>query len=248
MLGHDDTSRRLPSGPAVRNGVIGDFAEEETWRVFRIMSEFVEGFEVLRRVRPAVTVFGSARTIDSHPHYTMGYRLGEALALDGFSLITGGGPGIMEAVNKGARAAGGKSVGLNIVLPFEQKANDYLDIHLEFRYFFCRKMMFLKYSCGVIVLPGGFGTMDELFESLTLIQTCKYPRFPVILMGKDYWNGLLEWLEETMLAESCISPGDMNMYTLTDDIDEARAIVKEHYQRLLTGGIYGMPAGDTIVD
>jgi len=247
MLGHDDTSRRIPSYPAVRNGVIGDFAEEETWRVFRIMSEFVEGFEVLRTVRPAVTVFGSARTERSHPVYDMGFRLGEALAREGFSLITGGGPGIMEAVNKGARTGGGKSIGLNIELPFEQKANGFLDIHLEFRYFFCRKMMFLKYSCGVIVLPGGFGTMDELFESLTLIQTCKYPRFPVIMMGKSYWKGLLEWLEKTMLSEGAISPGDLRMFTVTDDVQEACAIVKDHYERVIVGGTaYGTEGNATI--
>ena len=219
----------------VHNGVIGDFAEEETWRVFRIMAEFVEAFEVLRSVKPAVTVFGSARTLEENSYYKMGYDLARTLAKEGFSIITGGGPGIMEAVNKGAREAGGKSVGLNIVLPFEQKANDFLDIHLEFRYFFARKMMFLKYSCGVVVLPGGFGTMDELFESLTLIQTSKYPVFPVIMMGKEYWAGLLEWLEKRMLTDGNISTCDMRFFRLTDDPEEAKAIIKDHYERVVAG-------------
>ena len=217
------------------NGVVRDFADEETWRVFRIMSEFVEGFEVLRQVRPAVTIFGSARTPVNDTHYRLGYDVARLLAQDGFSVITGGGPGIMEAVNKGARDAGGKSVGLNIVLPFEQKANPYLDIHLEFRYFFCRKMMFLKYSCGVVVLPGGFGTMDELFESLTLIQTCKYPRFPVLLMGSEYWKGLLDWLRATMVAEGNISPEDLSLFTLTDDPAQVRDVIRQHYDRLVSG-------------
>jgi len=227
----------------MRNGVIGDFADDETWRVFRIMAEFVEAFEVLRSVRPAVTVFGSARTLAGHPHYKLGYDLGRTLARDGFSIITGGGPGIMEAVNKGGREAGGKSIGLNIVLPFEQKANDYLDIHLEFRYFFARKMMFLKYSCGVVVLPGGFGTMDELFESLTLIQTSKYPRFPVVLMGKDYWAGLLEWVQKSMLADGNVSPCDLKFFTVTDDPEQACAIVKDHYDRVIVGNVCCNPDG-----
>ena len=224
------------------NGMTGDFAEEETWRVFRIMAEFVEAFEVLRSVRPAVTVFGSARTQDDHRYYQLGYNLAHTLAKEGFSIITGGGPGIMEAVNKGARDAGGKSIGLNIALPFEQKANNFLDIHLEFRYFFARKMMFLKYSCGVVVLPGGFGTMDELFESLTLIQTSKYPRFPVIMMGKEYWAGLLDWLEKRMLADGNISPSDMKVFSLTDDPEEAKAIIRDHYERAVAGN-FGYNSG-----
>ena len=233
----------------VRNGVIGDFAGEETWRVFRIMSEFVEGFEVLRNVQPAVTIFGSARTESSNGYYQMCYELAGALAKQGFSVITGGGPGMMEAANKGAREAGGKSIGLNIVLPFEQKVNDFLDIHIEFRYFFARKMMFLKYSCGVVVLPGGFGTMDELFESLTLIQTSKYPRFPVIMMGTEYWTGLLAWMEKTMLAAGNISPADMRVFTVTDSIEEACAIVKDHYERVIVGDIrYNSGGGGLYVD
>jgi len=221
-----------------RSGVVRDFAEEEPWRIFRIMSEFVEGFDVLSQVRPAVTVFGSSRAASDHPHYQMGFELAKGLAEDGFSIITGGGPGIMEAVNKGAREGGGRSVGLNIELPFEQEANKYLDVHLEFRYFFCRKMMFLKYSCGVVVLPGGFGTMDELFESLTLIQTSKYPRFPLVMMGKDYWKGLLTWLKDTMLREGNISPGDLNTFKLTDNPDEVRNIIKAHYDKLLGEGTH----------
>jgi len=220
-------------------GGMRDFADEETWRVFRIMSEFVEGFEVLRQVRPAVTVFGSARTPANHRYYQMGRELAKGLAEDGFSLITGGGPGIMEAVNRGAREAGGKSIGLNIALPFEQKANEYLDIHLEFRYFFCRKMMFLKYACGVVVLPGGYGTLDELFESLTLLQTSKVPHFPVVLMGKDYWGGLIGWLREAMLNDGNILAEDLNMFTLTDDPAEVRAIIKAHYDSIATGGFHG---------
>jgi len=220
-------------------GGVRDFVDDETWRVFRIMSEFVEGFEVLRKVRPAVTVFGSARTHNNHRYYKLGYELARGLASDGFSLITGGGPGIMEAINKGARDAGGRSVGLNIALPFEQKANNYLDIHLEFRYFFCRKMMFLKYACGVVVLPGGFGTMDELFESLTLLQTSKVPHFPVVLMGSDYWRGLINWLRDSMLAEGNIQPEDLNTFTLTDDPHEARTIIKAHYKSVSSGGFHG---------
>ena len=222
-------------------GEIRDFAEDETWRVFRIMAEFVEGFEVLRKVKPAVTIFGSARTGPSHKYYQLGVDVAKAICRDGFSIITGGGPGIMEAVNKGAREAGGKSIGLNICLPFEQKANDYLDIHLDFRYFFCRKMMFLKYSFGVIVLPGGFGTLDELFESLTLIQTSKYPRFPVVLMGSDYWKGMLDWLKNVMLAEKNICPTDMDLFKLTDDPEEARNIVKSHYDKLVHGRVEYFP-------
>lgn len=219
-----------------RSGVVRDFAEEEPWRVFRIMSELVEGFDVLSQVRPAVTVFGGARTSADHRHYQMGVELAKGLAHDGFSIITGGGPGIMEAVNKGAREGGGRSVGLNIELPFEQEANEYLDVHIEFRYFFCRKMMFLKYSCGVVVLPGGFGTMDELFESLTLIQTSKYPRFPVVMMGADYWQGLIEWLKDSMLREGNILPGDMDTFKVTDDPDEVRKIIRAHCDGLLAVG------------
>lgn len=229
-------SIRKNSGP-LHNGVVSDFADNETWRIFRIMAEFVEAFEELSQVQPAVTVFGSARTPQDHEHYKMGLEVGRVIASEGFSVITGGGPGIMEAVNKGAKEGGGRSIGLNIQLPFEQEANDYLDLHLDFRYFFCRKMMFLKYSCGVIVLPGGFGTMDELFESLTLIQTSKYPRFPMVLMGKDYWQGLIEWLEKSMLADGNISPEDMHTFTLTDDPDKARQVIKRHYDKSIADGI-----------
>lgn len=204
-----------------------DFSQEETWRVFRIMSEFVEGFEVLRHVEPAVSFFGSARAKPSNRYYSMALHTARDLARAGYSIITGGGPGIMEAANHGARLGKGKSIGLNITLPFEQKPNKYIDIYLDFRYFFCRKVMFVKYASGFIILPGGFGTMDELFESLTLIQTQKVRPFPVILMGIAYWKPLVLWLKNKMLHDGAISPEDLKLFTMTDSPDEAVCIIQE---------------------
>ena len=198
---------------------------EEPWRIFRIMAEFVEGFEELSTVGPAVSIFGSARTPRDDKYYELAvdtaYQIGKA----GFGVITGGGGGIMEAANKGANCAGVKSIGLNIELPQEQEPNEFQDIEMHFRYFFCRKVMFLKYAHGFVVMPGGFGTMDELFESLVLIQTLKQAHFPVVLMGSDYWKGLMDWVKETMLNKyKYISPDDLNVYKIIDDPVEAAQV------------------------
>ena len=203
---------------------------KETWQVFRVMSEVVEGYERLGQCGPSVSVFGSARTAPGTPYYELGVTMGRKLSEHGYAVITGGGPGIMEAANKGAQEAGGVSIGLNIVLPHEQSANPYVspDGLLNFDFFFARKVMFVKYAQGFVVLPGGFGTMDELFESLTLIQTHKTARFPVVLMGSDYWSGLLDWIEGTLKAGGYISPGDTDLFTLTDDPDEAIAIIERY--------------------
>ncbi|MGB3544601.1 TIGR00730 family Rossman fold protein [Rubrivirga sp.] len=200
---------------------------KDTWKVFRIMSEFVEGFERLGEIGPSVSVFGSARTKPGTEHYELGVAVGRELATRGYAVITGGGPGIMEAANKGATEAGGVSVGLNIALPFEQHVNPYVEpAHdLTFEYFFARKTMFVKYAQGYVVLPGGFGTMDELFESLTLIQTQKAATFPVVLMGTSYWKGLLDWIQDTLLEGGFISAGDPDLVTLTDDPAEAADLI-----------------------
>src|SRR6266853_2082274 len=193
----------------------------DPWRVLRILSEFVEGFDALNDVGPAVTVFGSARSKPDDPYYKQGILLGAALARRGFAVITGGGPGIMEAVNRGCHEAGGLSVGCNIELPQEQALNPYVDLGVEFRYFFVRKNMFVKYARGFVIFPGGLGTLDELFESLTLAQTGKIEHFPIVLFGSEYWNGLLEWMREVVLGRKAISPEDMDLMTLTDDPEEA---------------------------
>jgi uncharacterized protein (TIGR00730 family) len=204
------------------------FVNEDTWRVFRIMSEFVEGFETLSKVSPAVSIFGSSRASRRSKYYRLAERTARGLVKARYAVITGGGPGIMEAANKGAKEAGGESVGLNIELPQEQRPNAYLTTLLNFRYFFVRKMMFVKYSCAFVILPGGFGTMDEFFESLTLIQTQKIKRFPVVLMGSTYWHPLVQWLRNFMLAERCISGADLQIFRIMDDPDEAvRYVVAE---------------------
>jgi uncharacterized protein (TIGR00730 family) len=197
------------------------WVHSDYWRVLRIQSEFVEGFGALAELGPAVSVFGSARTPPDHPDYTQAERLGRLLTEAGFAVITGGGPGVMEAANKGASKAGGVSVGLGIELPFEQDLNEWVDIGVNFRYFFARKTMFVKYAQAFCVLPGGFGTMDELFEALTLVQTRKVTRFPVVLIGVDYWSGLIDWLRKTMLADGKISAHDLELIQLTDDVEEA---------------------------
>jgi len=196
----------------------GHTPAEETWRVFRIMSEFVEGFEVMSALPAAVSVFGSARTLPDDPYYSRAEELGRLLVQKGFAVITGGGPGIMEAVNKGAYAAGGPSVGLNIFLPHEQLANAYQNISLDFRYFFCRKVMFVKYAIAFVCFPGGFGTMDEFFESMTLIQTEKTERFPVILIGSEFWQPLVEWMRGHQLTRDYINPDDLKLFEITDDV------------------------------
>ncbi len=198
-----------------------DWKTRDAWRALRILSEFVEGFDSLADLPPAVSVFGSARAKPESPDTELAERLGAALAKAGYAVITGGGPGVMEAANRGASEAGGLSVGLGIELPFEQGLNDWVDIGIDFRYFFARKTMFVKYAQAFVVLPGGFGTLDELFEALTLVQTKKVTRFPVVLMGTAYWQGLLDWIRDTMVAEGKISPVDLDLICLTDDVNEA---------------------------
>jgi hypothetical protein len=194
----------------------------ESWRIFRIMGEFVEGFEEMAKVGRCVSIFGSARTKPGSPEYQHCVDTARVLGEAGYGIITGGGPGIMEAANKGAREAGVCSVGCNIELPFEQHANPYVDVEIDFRYFFVRKTMFVKYAQAFVIFPGGFGTMDELFESLTLIQTGKVRHFPLVLMGKSYWGGLFDWLKNTMAAEGKINEEDMDLILFTDDAEEAR--------------------------
>ncbi len=202
-----------------------DWVHTDPWRVLRIQAEFIEGFGALAELGPAVGVFGSARTRTDHPSYAKSEQVGRALAEAGFAVITGGGPGAMEAANKGASDAGGVSVGLGIELPFEAGLNDYVDIGINFRYFFARKTMFVKYAQGFVVLPGGLGTFDELFEALTLVQTQKVTSFPVVLLGVDYWSGLLAWLRDTVLAERNINETDLELLVLTDDVEEAVSIM-----------------------
>jgi uncharacterized protein (TIGR00730 family) len=199
---------------------------EETWRIFRIMAEFVEGFEELSKVGPAVSLFGSARTEPGSKYYNMARDTAYEIAKAGFAIITGGGPGVMEAGNLGAKEAGGKSIGLNIELPMEQTSNPYQNIEMHFKYFFCRKVMFLKYAHGFVILPGGYGTMDETFEALCLIQTLRQAYFPVILMGTEYWKGLIDWINDKMLTSGYISPEDLHFFSLIDDPKEvAKRIV-----------------------
>jgi uncharacterized protein (TIGR00730 family) len=208
------------------------FQETDTWRTLRILGEFVEGFDALADIGPAVSIFGSARVGRRNRYYGAARRLAGALAKQGFAIITGGGPGIMEAANRGAQEAGGLSIGANIELPFEQGINEYVDLGMEFRYFFVRKVMFVKYAEGFVIFPGGFGTLDELFESLTLIQTGKVEHFPVVLYGKDYWAGMMQWIRDKPLFEEKIGPKDLDLLTITDDIDEAcEAITRHHRSR-----------------
>ncbi|TFV91608.1 TIGR00730 family Rossman fold protein [Blastococcus sp. CT_GayMR20] len=203
-----------------------DWVHTDPWRVLRIQSEFVEGFGLLAELPRAVSVFGSARTPRDHPHYAAGVAIGAALAQAGYAVITGGGPGAMEAANRGASEAGGLSVGLGIELPFEQDLNEWVDVGIAFRYFFVRKTMFVKYAQAFVILPGGFGTLDELFEALTLVQTRKVTRFPVILFGTEYWSGLLTWIRTTLAGTGTINAADLDLITVTDDIAEVMAVVQ----------------------
>ncbi len=211
-------------------GTPGDFTRTDPWRVMRIMGEFIEGFDTLASVRKGVTIFGSARIGPDDPQYRCAQETARLLAAAGFSIITGAGPGIMEAANRGAREAGGRSIGCNIELPFEQGANPYVDTLINFRYFFVRKTMFIKYSSAFIIFPGGFGTLDELFEALTLIQTGKIYQFPVIMFGRHYWAGLIRWLNSRVLLEKKISPGDLDLMLVTDDPAEAAQAVVAGYE------------------
>ncbi|SNS52957.1 hypothetical protein SAMN04488107_2884 [Geodermatophilus saharensis] len=204
-----------------------DWVHTDPWRVLRIQSEFVEGFGLLAELPRAVSVFGSARTKPDHPHYAAGVRIGAALAQAGYAVITGGGPGAMEAANRGASEAGGLSVGLGIELPFEQELNEWVDVGISFRYFFVRKTMFVKYAQAFVILPGGFGTLDELFEALTLVQTRKVTRFPVVLFGTEYWGGLVDWIRGSLLESGTISARDLDLFTVTDDVDEVLSRIRE---------------------
>ncbi|HRT27892.1 MAG TPA: TIGR00730 family Rossman fold protein [Syntrophales bacterium] len=209
--------------------VVDALSIEESWRIFRIMAEFVEAIEELSQLGYAVSIFGSSRVTPEDEYYKKAVYLARRLVEKGFAVITGGGPGIMEAANRGAAEGGGKSVGMNIRLPFEQKPNPYANIRIEYKYFFVRKVMFVKYAMAYVVMPGGFGTMDELFEAVTLIQTKRIKAFPVILMGSDYWNGLLDWVRATMLSERKIQPEDMELLQVMDDPDQ----VVKHIQKLV---------------
>ncbi|PLA37577.1 TIGR00730 family Rossman fold protein [Corynebacterium coyleae] len=207
----------------------GHWKHEDPWRVMRIQSEFVAGFDALSELPKAVTVFGSARLGEGTPEYQLSYEVGRALVEAGYAVITGGGPGLMEGPNRGAHNSDGLSVGLGIELPFEQGLNDWVDLGLNFRYFFARKTMFLKYSQAFISLPGGFGTMDEVFEVLCMVQTGKVTNFPIVLMGTEFWSGLVEWIEQQLLGRGLISPGDEKLYLVTDSVEEAVAhIVEAH--------------------
>ncbi len=220
QVDHSTTDQRLLDSRGS-----SDWLHADPWRVLRIQAEFVEGFGALAELGPAIAVFGSARTKREDPYYAKGVQIGAKLVEAGFAVITGGGPGAMEAANKGAAEAGGVSVGLGIELPFEDGVNDYVNIGVNFRYFFARKTMFVKYAQGFVVLPGGLGTFDELFEALTLAQTQKITSFPVVLVGIEYWSGLVDWLRGTVLADGKISEADLDALVLTDDVDEAVAIM-----------------------
>ncbi|HEX5828812.1 MAG TPA: TIGR00730 family Rossman fold protein [Candidatus Limnocylindrales bacterium] len=219
--GHRTEDEKLLQGAHGRPA----FLDSDPWRALRILSEFVEGFEALAGIGAAVTVFGSARTPEGTPEYELAQAVGGALAKAGFAVITGGGPGAMEAANRGAHEAGGLSIGCNIELPHEQHLNPYVDLSVEFHYFFARKTMFVKYSDAFIIMPGGFGTLDELFEALTLIQTGKIRNFPVVLIGHAYWDGLLAWMREVQLPAGAIAAADIELLRVTDDVDEAVGIV-----------------------
>ena len=212
--------------------MLNNFDDNDTWRIFRIMAEFVDGFETLSKLGPAVSVFGSARVNPTDEYYKRAINLGRLLAESGFAVITGGGPGVMEAANKGAKEAGGMSVGLNIILPHEQRANPYLNIQMDFHYFFARKMCFAKYANSLVVFPGGYGTMDELFEILTLVQTDKIVNFPVHLFGTSYWQGMVDWLKGKTLAEGFISPEDLAIFKAGDDEEQiVRDITRQFVAR-----------------
>ena len=218
---------------AIKTKTWNEIKTYDSWQIFKIMSEFVQGFERMARIGPFVSIFGSARTKPTDRHYKLAEEVAYLLTKKGFGIITGGGPGIMEAANKGAHFAGGKSVGLNIKLPFEQKANPFIDPEnlIEFDFFFVRKVIFMKYAQGYIVLPGGFGTLDELFEAMTLIQTAKLVHFPIIMVDKEYWTGLLDWIKARLLEEENISVEDLNIFHMVDTAEEAVLVIEEFYEK-----------------
>ena len=229
-----DESKRIKDAFAERDWA--SIRSSDSWSIFKMMAEFVEGFEKLAKIGPCITIFGSARTVEDNKYYDMAQEIARRLVESGFGVITGGGPGIMEAGNRGAREANGKSVGLNIKLPFEQVNNIYIDPDklISFDYFFVRKVMFVRYSQGFIGMPGGFGTLDEIFEALTLIQTKKIGQFPIVLVGKEYWKGLIEWFEKTVYeTEGNISEGDFDLFYLVDTPDEAVGIIEDFYTKYL---------------
>ncbi len=206
-----------------------DFPREDTWRVFRIMSEFVEGFEILSELGQAVSFFGSSRMKPNNKYYKLTEKIAYLLAKEGYAIITGSGPGVMEAANKGAKRAGGHSVGLNIQIPMEQKPNKYVDTLLDFRYFFVRKVMFVKYAKAFVIMPGGYGTLDEFTEAINLIQTERIPKFPVVLFGSEYWKGMLDWFRDTVLENGNISKEELHIFKVTDSPKEVVSIIKKFY-------------------
>lgn len=225
-----------PSETARRIISMKDVAPKDTWTVFKIMGEFVEGFETLRPIEPAVSIFGGSRVRRGSRDYRRAVQVAQALAREGFSIITGGGPGIMEAANMGARRGGGRSIGLNIRLPFEHAPNRHVDTLVNFNYFFARKVMFMKYACAYVVFPGGYGTLDEAFEALTLVQTHKIDNFPIIMVGRDFWKGMVRWIRNRMLGGGMITRDDFRLFTVTDDPAEVCALVRREYRRRLQAG------------
>lgn len=231
---HEDDDSQIRLAFADRDW--NEIKSSDSWAIFKVMAEFVDGFEKLAKIGPCVTIFGSARTLDNHPYYKMTEEIAAKLVRHGYGVITGGGPGIMEAGNKGAKSENGKSVGLNIILPFEQFNNTYIDNDklITFDHFFVRKVMFVKYSQGFIVMPGGFGTLDELFEALTLIQTKKIGRFPIVLVGVDYWSGLIKWIKETvMMQEKNVNTEDLDLISIVDNPTDAVKVIDDFYSKYL---------------
>jgi len=208
-----------------------DFTDEDPWRIFKIMSEFVDGFDVLSRVGDAVTIFGSSRLLPTDKYYKLGDEIAYLLAKEGYAIITGSGPGMMEAANKGARRAKGHSIGLNIHLPTQQKPNPYVDTMVEFNYFFVRKVMFVKYAKAFVIMPGGYGTLDEFTEAINLIQTERIPKFPVVLFGKEYWKGLVDWLQDKVLKCGCIGKDDLDIFVVADTPQEVVKIIRKFYKK-----------------
>ncbi len=229
------TNGKRPLKAAFAHKSWNEVRTNDSWAIFKIMGEFVQGYERLSRIGPCVSIFGSARLPEAHAWYQMAQEIAEGLGAKGYGIISGGGPGIMEAANRGAKAVGAPSVGLNIELPHEQKPNDFIDLDksVDFDYFFVRKVMFVKYSQGFVVMPGGFGTLDEVFEAITLIQTKKIGRFPVVLVGRAYWGGLLDWIETTLKGHGLISPEDTKLFKLVDTADEAIQAIDDFYSRYI---------------
>lgn len=225
--------KEISNGKAFEPKSWNEIKTNDSWMVFKIMAEFVEGFQTLYKIGPCVSIFGSARSPEDHQYYALAEEVAYRITREGFGIISGGGGGIMEAANKGAKRGQGRSVGLNIELPFEQEANSFIDKDklIHFDYFFVRKVMFMKYAQGFVVLPGGFGTMDELFEALTLIQTGKSDRFPIILVGTEFWGGLIDWVKERLIAEGMISAGDMDLIQIVDSADDVVQIIRDFYRR-----------------